>query len=245
MLDNHWSTLFDLLPDFGLQLGMALVCGFLLGLEREMKDKPAGLRTIMLITIGATLYMFVSRLIPMLFDDPPDVVAADPARIAAQVVSGIGFLGAGAIIQARGAIHGLTTAASIWVAAGVGLCIGVGFPFLALGVTLIVLGVLVLLNLFERWLNRRVPERVLKLLVVKDSLTRDLVRATLADHNVHSEDISFRTYDDEYSLLTSRLHAARGLSERLLRALFKIDGVRGLPTEPDADDRHPDAASDA
>src|SRR5690606_38344748 len=111
MIEN-WHELVDQLPTFAVRLLVALVCGTLLGLERERREKPAGIRTIVLITVGSALYMIVSSLVPLAMDWP-EITRADPSRIAAQVVTGIGFLGAGTIIQARGAIHGLTTAAVI------------------------------------------------------------------------------------------------------------------------------------
>ncbi|CUS88767.1 MgtC/SapB family protein, partial [Candidatus Kryptonium thompsonii] len=92
---------------------LAIVFGGLIGLERELKGKPAGFRTNILICLGSTLYMILSM-----------KIAGDPGRIAAQVVTGIGFIGAGTIIQARGTITGLTTAATIFVVASIGLAIG-------------------------------------------------------------------------------------------------------------------------
>ncbi len=98
---------------------VSVVCGALVGLERERAEKPAGLRTVIMICVGATIFTQVSMLMatgPM----------SDPARIAAQIVSGIGFLGAGAIIRSHGTIVGLTTGATIWAIAAVGMTIGSG-----------------------------------------------------------------------------------------------------------------------
>ena len=149
------DLLLEFLPDAGIKLGVAFLCGILLGMERELKGKPAGLRTMTLITVGSTLFMIVSELVTVTTGGPEAITRVDPSRIASQVVSGIGFLGAGAIIESRGSVHGLTTAATIWVAAGIGLCIGVGFPALAGGITLLVLTVLVALQPLRTWLNRR------------------------------------------------------------------------------------------
>ncbi len=98
---------------------ISVVCGALVGLERERAEKPAGLRTVIMICLGSTIFTQVSMLMatgPM----------SDPARIAAQIVSGIGFLGAGAIIRSHGTIVGLTTGATIWAIAAVGMTIGCG-----------------------------------------------------------------------------------------------------------------------
>src|SRR5712671_5119683 len=103
-----------------LKLLLAMLCGGAIGFERELSRKPAGLRTNVLICMGAALFMIVSRHIG------GGAPGGDPGRLAAQVVTGIGFLGAGVILQARGSIHGLTTAATIFVVGAVGITIGEG-----------------------------------------------------------------------------------------------------------------------
>lgn len=106
-----------------LRLVLALILGGMVGFEREAHAKAAGFRTHILVCLGAALIMLTSMHI---FDIYKGVTGADPARIAAQVVSGIGFLGAGTIIRSRASVVGLTTAASLWTIAGVGLAIGSG-----------------------------------------------------------------------------------------------------------------------
>ncbi|MFA5506236.1 MAG: MgtC/SapB family protein [Vulcanimicrobiota bacterium] len=145
----------SLAPEHALKLGVAFVCGLLLGLEREHRDKPAGLRTIVLISVGSALYMIVGDLVALVSQAPAELVRADPSRIGSEVVSGIGFLGAGTIIHSRGSVHGLTTAATIWVAAAVGLCAGVGFHLTALATTLFVLVILVTLTPLTHWIGNR------------------------------------------------------------------------------------------
>jgi putative Mg2+ transporter-C (MgtC) family protein len=121
-----------------------MVCGGAIGFERELNRKPAGLRTNLLICFGAALYMIVSRHIS------GGAAYTDPARLAAQVVAGIGFLGAGVILQARGSISGLTTAATIFVVGAVGIAIGEGLFALAVFSTVLVILVLVVLRRLER-----------------------------------------------------------------------------------------------
>lgn len=119
---------------FGQILFRLLISAFLsglIGLEREFKDKPAGLRTNILVGLGSTLVMLTSL-----------YFSADSARIAAGVITGIGFLGAGLIIQGRGEVHGITTAATIWVVSAIGLAIGAGYYSAALVTTVIALFVL-------------------------------------------------------------------------------------------------------
>lgn len=112
--------------ELGIRLLMSLIIGIIIGLEREMHHKAAGLRTSVLICLGATVFTLVS----LTFRGASGVV--DPSRVAAGIVTGIGFLGAGTIIQTRGSVHGLTTAASIWVMAALGLAVGIGYYSLAI-----------------------------------------------------------------------------------------------------------------
>lgn len=140
-------------PDMWLKLLLAIACGAAIGFERELADKPAGLRTHMLISVGSTLITMVSIHVALVYGER-QVHITDPGRIAAQIVTGIGFLGAGTIIQARGAIHGLTTAATIWVMAGVGMAIGVEMYGTALAATVVLLAILELLERVASRLQR-------------------------------------------------------------------------------------------
>lgn len=125
----------------GIQVVTALLLGGLVGFDREQKMKAAGLKTNILICIGACLYTTISMIVTK---NATGMV--DPNRVAAQIVSGIGFLGAGAIIQGRGNVIGLTTAATIWVVAAIGFTIGAGYPISAAFFSITVLVVLKLIN---------------------------------------------------------------------------------------------------
>jgi putative Mg2+ transporter-C (MgtC) family protein len=122
--------------DLLLRLLVAVVLGGAVGLERELSGKPAGLRTNILICLGSAMLLDLSINIGV---GANGVRTGDPARIAAQVVTGIGFLGAGSILQARGAVVGLTTAATIWVVAAIGMLVGAGWYVEATGGTVFVL----------------------------------------------------------------------------------------------------------
>ena len=134
--------------DMWIKFGLAIACGAAIGIERELHDKPAGLRTNMLICVGSTLITMVSIHVALTYAER-QINIADPGRIAAQIVSGIGFLGAGTIIQARGSVHGLTTAATMWFLAGIGLGIGSGAYAPAIAGTAILLVTLSLLGWLE------------------------------------------------------------------------------------------------
>lgn len=124
-----------------LLLILAIILSMLIGLERERRDSPAGMRTHMLVGLGSCLFTLLSA---HAFPGP-----GDSARVAAQIVTGIGFLGAGTIIQRRRSVHQLTTAASIWATAAVGMAVGVGAWFLAMAATLAIWVVLAIIRKFE------------------------------------------------------------------------------------------------
>ena len=126
----------------GIKIVTGLILGSLVGYDREQKMKNAGIKTNVLICLGATLYTAIS----MIGHDQGGGIDYDSARIPAQIVSGIGFLGAGAIMKDGGNIIGLTTAATIWVVAAIGMTIGYGFPVVATIFTLTILSVLRLLG---------------------------------------------------------------------------------------------------
>jgi putative Mg2+ transporter-C (MgtC) family protein len=139
--------------DLLLKLALAVLLGGVIGLEREIAGKPAGLRTNILICVGAALLTDVSVQITMgIYPGAPRL--GDPSRIAAQVVSGIGFIGAGTIMQARGTVTGLTSAATIWVVAAIGVTIGAGQYLEATGAGLLVALVLAGLGTLEHKLRR-------------------------------------------------------------------------------------------
>ena len=141
--------------NYVLKIVLAGLCGAVIGLEREISGKPAGLRTTVLICVGSCLFVILSYV--MAWDDDGSQIG-DPARIAAQIVTGIGFLGAGAIIQSRGSVIGLTTAATIWVTASIGMAIGIGYYPLAVVTTLIILFVLLGLRRVDAWLLKHVRQ---------------------------------------------------------------------------------------
>lgn len=139
-----------------MKLLLATVLGGAIGMEREIAGKPAGLRTNILICVGAALFTHLSVYIALIGFTPDGRPYGDTTRIAAQIVSGIGFLGAGAILHAHGAVVGLTTAASIWVVAAVGAAIGAGAYVEGIGTSVLIVLVLVGLRPVEhRLLLRR------------------------------------------------------------------------------------------
>jgi putative Mg2+ transporter-C (MgtC) family protein len=130
-----------------LQLALAMLLGGAIGMERELSGKPAGLRTNILICVGATLFTVLSVRL--------SGGRGDPGRVAAQILTGVGFIGAGTILHARGSVTGLTSAATIWVVSAIGMAVGTGAYLEALGTTLLVMIVLAGLGFVETFIARR------------------------------------------------------------------------------------------
>ena len=155
-ISGQWA---EHLGDFVLRLVCAAAAGFIIGFERKSRSKEAGVRTHTLVAIGAALMMLLSK---YAFSDlsaggvfAEGVHGADPARIAAQVVSGVGFLGAGIIMYRRDSLRGLTTAAGIWATAGLGMAFGAGMYVIGTVATVIVLAIQILLHLPIKFFRTR------------------------------------------------------------------------------------------
>lgn len=186
------------------KLLVSFVLGALIGIERQFRRREAGMRTFTLICMGSTAAMLISIWIPQIY---PNFLNGDPGRIAAQVLTGIGFLGAGAIMQSHGSIHGLTTAACIWVVAVIGLGVGAGMYVPAVIATLLTLVILISLERLEK---RMFLNGVNKILTITCSTaTPDLkaVRKILEDKNVFIVSVSFESnYGDDRSVITYKVN---------------------------------------
>lgn len=136
--------------DMIVRLLMAAGLALLLGLERELRRKPAGLRSHMLVSVGADAFILIGLHILMTTAEGDPSARIDPSRIVEGVIGGIGFLGAGCIIQSRGSVQGITTGASIWISGAIGVACGLGTLVLATMVTVLALIIVVVLGRFER-----------------------------------------------------------------------------------------------
>lgn len=146
----HNSTNLELLEFFAPRVMIALICGAIVGLERELKGKAAGLRTSIIICLGSTLFASIAVLVHKTTGE------GDPTRMAAQIISGIGFLGGGVILHSQNSVYGITTAATIWLVAAIGVTIGVELYPVALGISGVCVAVLVIV----RWLEQKFTSRV-------------------------------------------------------------------------------------
>lgn len=168
-----------------MKLGLSLLLGVAVGMNREYKRKPAGIRTHVLISVGATLFMLVSVHVPNMNGG----TNGDLTRIAAQVVSGIGFLGAGVIMRQGLNVKGLNTAASIWIVAAIGLAVGAGMYFVAVLTTGAALFTLVILDRFEKRFFSGDRQKVLLMTLKGGRFDIEHVNKILASYGVEASDI--------------------------------------------------------
>lgn len=210
-----------------LKLFLAAALGGLIGLEREIHDKPAGFRTHILVSVGSALYMIVSQH----FAGP----GMDPARVAAQVVTGIGFLGAGTIFRAGSVTKGLTTAASLWTVAGIGLAVGIGGDFFrfALYATLVVLFALVLLARLESRVLTRDRKRLFNIRMADRPGQLGLVATKLGEVGISIRNVeTMGTEEDGEMSLGLTLRLPSDLSYEDVAAIIRgISGVCSVTWE--------------
>lgn len=202
----------------GLQVATAVVLGGIVGYDREKKMKAAGLKTNIMICLGATLYTIVS----LLNLDNAATGPIDPNRVGAQIVSGIGFLGAGAIIQGRGNVIGMTTAATIWVVAAIGYTIGIGYPISATIFSLTVLFVLKMINPVYRFLEGDKRETLYHIQVVSLSSVKRSVFELLRADEYEIDEIYEDKVDKKLCSLNMYLYSSPRSTERLINDIKKV-----------------------
>ena len=175
------------------KLILSMLLGAVVGYERKLKGQQAGVRTFSLIAMGATLAMLLSIYVPQVY---LGLKNGDPGRIAAQVITGIGFLGAGAIIQMKGSVRGLTTAAGIWMVAIIGMAVGLGMYWLSIVASALILFILVQLEAIEKRISRGSESRIIRIRI--GVILNDIAdyRKILAENNIHLSNF-FVDYDYE------------------------------------------------
>lgn len=184
-----------------IRLALAAFFGALIGLERERKDWTAGLRTHMMVSVGACLIMMVSA---YGFMDVLKLnhITLDPSRVAAQVVSGIGFIGAGTIIfMQRGAIRGLTTAAGLWTVAGIGLATGGGMYLAAAATTTIAIFILWVLKPIENYIFKKYRRMTLKVITYTNIDDAGLLKQLLNDNRLKIKEFSLEKKEDIFEFI--------------------------------------------
>ena len=213
------------LLEIALKLLLAVALGGIVGLERESSHKPAGFRTNVLICVGAAMMMILSVLILQEQEADGDSLS----RIAAGVITGIGFIGAGTIIQARGSVLGLTTAATLWAVAGLGLVIGAGYYWIAIVFASLILLTLIIFGYVERQYFKKAPYRY----CIKTQQTKDILAniKKLASH----EGLKFQQLtikkEEDFSIIDLSFQATEEKEQKYNQSLFDLADVLEIKIE--------------
>lgn len=221
---NEWIILFRLI--------FAAVLSGMIGFEREFHGRAAGFRTHILLCVGSTLIMLTSMHI---FDIYSSKAAVDPARIAAGVITGIGFLGAGTIMHSRSSVRGLTTAASLWVVAGIGLAVGSGLYFGSIVTTILTI---VALMIFSKLEHAMIRKDWYKTIVVetKDGLEQlKAIREALGEYRAEITDFEVDRAKDGPTMVLKiglKLHESR-CANPIIDDVGRIEGVKHVKWEVD------------
>lgn len=208
-------------PSIGLKLLMAVLLGGIVGIEREFRDKPAGLRTNILICVGSTLFMSISTGVAAL-------LGGDPTRIAAQIISGIGFLGAGAVLHSHGFVLGLTTAATIWVVAGVGMALGSGMYGVAIFTTAVSIVTLYFLSFIEDRIQGR-KSYSYSLVVTNLNTSLISIQRVLQECSVAAASFNFKKRSGHYRVWFNLL-VSRDKNLKIIQKLSEIPEITQVET---------------
>ena len=215
--------------DILIKLMLAAIAGGLVGLEREKHGRPAGLRTNLLVSVGACAMMIVSEAFYIKYGllNAESAVRFDPSRVAAQIVTGIGFLGAGVILKEGVSVRGLTTAASLWVVAGLGMAFGMGYFSLGGITTVLVLVSLIFLKKLDPLMKK---DRYLTLTVVADQRMNlyDELQQLCDEKDLYVSDLSSHVdlVDDEITFQMVITQQQRRIGRELTDAILQLKGIR-------------------
>ncbi len=207
------------------RLILSMVLGMVVGAERKRKGQIAGIRTFALISMGACLAMLLSIYVPQVY---LGLKNGDPGRIAAQVITGIGFIGGGAMIHMKGAVRGLTTAAGIWMTAIIGMAVGIGMYMCSIGATILILLTLVTFEQYEK--RRKLGQESKVVSIIVNGIVEDITsyRKVFADNKVH---LSTFYVEYNYELRQTELNFVilAHTYTNLLTVMSQVSGV--LPTK--------------
>jgi|HigsolmetaAR203D_1030402.scaffolds.fasta_scaffold02249_9 Uncharacterized membrane protein len=224
--DNVWHISYF---DLTVRMILAVLLGGIIGLEREWSNHAAGLRTHIMVCVGSASIMLLSIYGFSEFVNELNV-RVDPARLAAQVISGIGFLGAGAILRNGLTISGLTTASSIWVVAAIGLCVGAGFYYVSILVTILVFLVLQVLNRWEKKMKRTRTDNEMTVLVRNQPGILGKIAAELGEHGILITNVRMsprgRKRDNDENELTQFVFRVR--NGKMIEAIDRISAMPGV-----------------
>ncbi len=210
---NMVSSMFRLL--------LSMILGMVVGAERKRKGQVAGIRTFALISMGACLAMLLSIYVPQVY---LGLKNGDPGRIAAQVITGIGFIGGGAMIHMKGAVKGLTTAAGIWMTAIIGMAVGIGMYMCSIGATLLILMTLVSFEQYEKRKKMGQESKVIGLTVEGVLENIDDYKRVFNEADVHLSTF-FVEYDYDRNVTELNFVVLAHVYTDLMPLLLKIRGV--------------------
>ncbi len=203
---------------FGAQFGTAILCGCIVGMEREIYGKPAGLRTSILVCVGAFLFTMAGQELAQLF-------GGDAVRVAAQIVTGVGFLGAGAILHESGrGITGLTTAAIVWVMAAVGMMIGAGLMLSAVLVSAATVVAILLMGQLEKIIHAR-RTRAFQFHVHDDSNVLERLEMLVAIHEENIKDFTVQREEKGEYKIAFRFIGSDNERHDFLVMLYELEGI--------------------
>ncbi len=207
-----------------IRIILACFLGGLIGIERESINRPAGFRTHILVCIGATLAMLTGI---FMFSQYGRFTDLDPTRLGSQVISGIGFLGAGTILREGLTVRGLTTAASIWAVASIGLAIGSGFYLGALISTVFVLIILLFFSKFENYMSKKHNEICLKIIAIHQPGQIGRIGTTLGKMNVSIINIKIESINDAAISIALIVKMPRNtMVSEMIEELLSLDGIQ-------------------
>lgn len=218
---SEWNNFGHTWLPVGFKVALSILCGGTIGLEREIKHKPAGLRTNILICLGSSLFTMLSVLMSASAPGEP----GDPTRVAAQIVSGVGFLGGGMILQSGGSVSGLTSAATVWVVAAIGMCIGLGYPITAAIFTITVFVTLYFLSKVDRKIFGKIHcyETWIHLKSM-DPIARAEIMETFQHGDLELTRLSVDERDERYQIL-ARYFSSEVRHLRIQAALWSVSSV--------------------
>jgi len=220
-----WGYDFQFLLQIIARLFLAAILGGIIGYERETENKPAGFRTNMLVCIGSALVMVTSQ---FLFKEYVSLTNMDPARLGAQVISGIGFIGAGTIIRDGLHVRGLTTAASLWVVACVGLAAGIGFYEGAIACTLFIYLILIAMKKFQDRIKVKNQYRVIVLQSVDEPGQLGAIGAIFGQYSISIKNIDMYKASEMSNSVTIRMTAHITPSTHFLEFMAALKNLRGI-----------------
>lgn len=228
--DSFWNSMAETEITAGtvvIRLLLGLVLGLMIGGERQMHRHDAGLRTFTLICLGSTCAVIISIWIPQAY---PDMLNGDPSRVAAQVLAGVGFLGAGAIVRSKGGIQGMTSAACIWQTSIVGMTAGAGLYLGAILMGALTLFVLVTMERMERWLHIDGDNYILTVEVARPLANVDALKAVVTQRGARARLASIEAnIAENRSVITFRITLRQSMSKTdIVAALSREKGVTNV-----------------